>query len=53
MNKWRLTRTDVLALIFILLVAGIVVWAVMLMGPQVPHIFGTGPDNLFIGLPQV
>ena len=48
MNKWHLTKTDVLALIFILLVVGVVVWASITTGGQPANIFNTGPDNLFI-----
>jgi hypothetical protein len=50
MSKWRLTRTDMLALLFILVVAGIVVWSAITLGPQPADIFNRYPRNLFIGV---
>jgi len=52
MSKWRLTRSDVLVLIIILVAVGIVVWLTSAI-PAAINIFNTGGDNLFIGMPWI
>jgi hypothetical protein len=50
MNRWHVTWKDV---VFIVVVGGIIILAIITLWPQFAHLNGLGPQNLFIGMPGI